>query len=85
MGTHGQDSKDLKLHIMRQHKSGMSITDLAEAHGLPRPTLYGWRAQYRKYGDDAFIGCGHSRETECEIAALREEIARLKGDGGRRE
>jgi transposase len=85
MSTHGQDSKDLKLHIMRQHESGMSITDLAEEHGLPRPTLYSWRAQYRKYGDDAFIGCGHNRKAAHEIAALREEIARLKGDGGRRE
>ena len=62
MGTHGESSKAFKIEIMELHlKDGISIKVLSERFGISASTIYTWRDQYRKYGEDAFVGCGHQR------------------------
>ena len=63
MGTHGESSKAFKMEIMDLHlKDG----------------IYGWRDQYRKYGEEAFVGCGHQRPGDAELRKLRKENEELK-------
>lgn len=79
MGTHGESSRDMKFKIMELHfKEGVSIKILAEQFGLPESTIYGWRDQYRKYGTDAFVGCGRQRPADAELRKLRKENERLR-------
>jgi transposase len=64
----------MELH----HKDNVPIRVLSEKFGIPEPTLFGWRKQYRKYGEDAFVGCGHQRPEDAELRKLRKENERLK-------
>jgi transposase-like protein len=84
MQTHGKDSRKLKFEVMQLHfQNGASIKDLAARFGLPPPTIYGWRKQYREHGANAFIGCGHSRAAEDELYKLRLANLRLKNENSR--
>ncbi len=79
MSTHGEESREFKFELMRLHmEEGISIRILSERFGIPDATIYGWRKQYRKYGADAFVGCGHQRPEEAELRKLRRENERLK-------
>ena len=79
MNTHGEESREFKFRIMDlHHKDGVSIKILSEQFNIPVHTLYGWRKQYRKYGSDAFVGCGRQRPEEAELRKLRRENERLK-------
>jgi transposase-like protein len=80
MGTYGKDSRALKMEIMRKHyDEGKTINNLAREYNISTQTIYGWRSAYQRFGDSAFVGCGHSRTWEKEIAELRAEIERLRG------
>ena len=79
MGTHGESSKAFKMEIMDLHlKDGISIKVLPERFGISASTIYGWRDQYRKYGEEAFVGCGHQRPGDAELRKLRKENEELK-------
>ena len=79
MGTHGESSKAFKKEIMDLHfKDGISLKVLAERFGIKSSTIYGWRDQYRKYGEEAFVGCGHQRTEDAELRRLKKENEELK-------
>ena len=79
MGTHGESSKAFEMEIMDLHlKDGISIKVLSERFGISASTIYGWRDQYRKYGEEAFVGCGHQRPGDAELRKLRKENEELK-------
>ena len=79
MGTHGESSKAFKMEIIDLHlKDGISIKVLSERFGISASTIYGWRDQYRKYGEEAFVGCGHQRPGDAELRKLRKENEELK-------
>lgn len=79
MGTHGESSKAFKMEIMDLHlKDGISIKVLSERFGISASTIYSWRDQYRKYGEEAFVGCGHQRPGDAELRKLRKENEELK-------
>lgn len=79
MGTHGQESREFKFKIMELHfKDGISINVLSEKFGIPKQTIYTWRNQYRKYGKDAFVGCGKQRPEDAELRRLKKENETLK-------
>lgn len=79
MGTHGESSKAFKMEIMELHlKDGISIKILSERFGISQSTIYSWRNQYRKYGDEAFVGCGHQRPGDAELRKLKKENEELK-------
>jgi transposase len=59
-------------------EEGVSIKKLSEKYGVAQQTIYGWCAQYRKFGKDAFVGCGKRRKEDAKIRKLRDEIERLR-------
>jgi transposase len=79
MSTHGESSKEFKMKIMDLHlKDNIPIKIISEKFGISQSTIYSWRDQYRKYGDDAFVGCGHQRPGDAELRKLRKENEELK-------
>lgn len=79
MGTHGEQSREFKFKIMELHyQQKVSIKVLSEKFGIPQTTIYGWRNEYRKYGEDAFVGCGHQRPADAELRKLKKENEELK-------
>jgi transposase len=79
MNTYGKKSREFKFEIMRLHfEDGFTINELAKRFDLPRQTIYGWRSQYRRHGQNSFVGCGHGRASEEEIFRLRNENESLK-------
>jgi len=79
MKTHSKRNRDLKRAIVLMHlRDGMSVQQLSETFKIPAATLYSWSTQYRKYGEDAFIGCGYRRQEGMDMRRLREENERLR-------
>ena len=79
MGTHGEQSREFKFKIMELHyQQKVSIKVLSEKFGIAQQTIYGWRNEYRKYGKDAFVGCGHHRPADAELRKLKKENEELK-------
>lgn len=79
MGTHGEQSREFKFKIMELHyQQKVSIKVLSEKFGIPQQTIYGWRNEYRKYGNDAFVGCGHQRPADAELRKLKKENEELR-------
>jgi transposase len=79
MGTHGENSREYKFELMRLHfEEGIAIKVLSEQFGIAQATLFGWRTQYRKYGEDAFVGCGRQRPEDAELRKVRRENEELK-------
>jgi transposase len=69
-------------YIMEQHKS---LPDIANELNIPIGTLTNWKAKYRKFEVEPFIGTGNLRsqekqlkEQENHIKDLEEEVAILK-------
>jgi transposase len=56
-------------------RSGRQINEIALELGIPKDTLGGWVAKYKKHGEHAFPGKGHLRPEDAEIAKLRRELA----------
>ncbi|MDR0357189.1 MAG: helix-turn-helix domain-containing protein [Clostridiales Family XIII bacterium] len=79
MNTYGSNSRTLKFKIVRLYnEDGISIKALSEKYGIAQQTIYGWCAQYREYGKDAFVGCGKRRKENAKIRRLQEENERLR-------
>ena len=79
MSTHGEKSREFKFEIMKlHHEDKVSMKVLSERFAIPLQTLYTWREQYRKYGNDAFVGCGHQRPEDAELRKLRKENEELR-------
>ena len=79
MSTYGEKSREFKFRIMELHyKDAVPIKILSEKFGIPEHTIYGWRVQYRKYGEDAFVGCGRQRPEDAQVRKLRKENEYLK-------
>ena len=56
--------------VKHYESSGKSITEIAEALGIPISTLKGWIKEYEEHGDKAFPGSG-------KIKPCNEEYYRL--------
>lgn len=79
MKTHGEKNREFKFQIMELHnEKGISIKVLSEKFGIPKQTIYSWREQYRKYGKDAFVGCGKQRPEDAELRKLKRENENLR-------
>lgn len=49
--------REFKLRICRQLARGeCGVTALQREHGIGQSVLYRWRAEYRQYGEEAFLG-----------------------------
>ncbi len=59
-------------------ESDQPMDELARELGVHPNTLYKWRRQFLKNGEDAFPGHGKLVPADEEIRRLRRELARVK-------
>lgn len=59
-------------------ESDRPVDELARELGIHSNTLYRWRRQFLKEGEDAFPGHGKLTPADEEIRRLRRELARVK-------
>ena len=79
MGTHGESSREFKFKIVELYtKENIPVKILSEKFAIREQTIYTWIRQYRKYGDDAFVGCGKQRPQDAELRRLKKENERLR-------
>jgi len=77
--TYGEESREFKFQIMELHyKDNVSVKMLSEKFGIHHNTIYGWRNEYEKYGEEAFVGSGRQRPADAELRKLKKENEYLR-------
>ena len=76
----GQSKYDLafKRESVQMMAGGMSASEVSEKLGVHVKTLYRWRDEYRRDGDDAFPGKGNLTPADAELRELRRKVRDLE-------
>jgi transposase len=73
--------KQYKLEAIKLvTEAGRSVRDVARDLGIDANTLYHWKRELTKEGEESFPGKGHMTVQEEEIRRLRKELAEAKED-----
>ena len=73
--------KQFKLDAVRLvTEGGRSVREVAREIGVDANTLYHWKRELVKEGEDAFPGKGHLTAQEEEIRRLRKRLAEAEED-----
>lgn len=67
-----------KRESVQMMQSGMSAAEVSEKLGVHIKTLYRWRDEYRRDGDDAFPGKGNQTPADAELRNLRRRVKDLE-------
>src|SRR5258706_1493040 len=59
-------------------RPGVHVKQVAKDLGIPPHTLYHWRFERDRSGEEAFRGHGHRTSTEDELARLRRRVTELE-------
>jgi len=74
-------SKEFKVDAVRLVSEGnRSVVDVAREIGIDPNTLYHWKRESEKDGEEAFPGKGHLTAQEEEIRRLRKRLAEAEED-----
>lgn len=68
-------SRELKLKIISQRKTGTSVSVLARQYDVSANQIYIWEKQFAKYGEKAFAGNGNLYTEEAYVASLERKLA----------
>ena len=71
--------REFRINAVKHYESsGKSITEIAEALGIPISTLKGWIKEYAEQGDKAFPGSGKIKPCNEEYYHLKKELEDVK-------
>lgn len=73
-------SKEFKLHLIGEVRSGKSQASVARQYQLRPPLLNKWISELETYGDEAFAGEGNSYTPAAREAALRRKVEQLQAE-----
>lgn len=74
-----QFSKEFKMQVVNlERQYGIEVSVVAEKFNLHLVMVYRWIQEYKKKGDDAFVGTGHQHAADKELRKLQKENERLK-------
>lgn len=76
----GQSKYDVafKRESVQMMASGVSAAEVSEKLGVHVKTLYRWRDEYRRDGEDAFPGKGNLTPADAELRELRRRVKDLE-------
>lgn len=77
MGNSKYDAA-FKHECVEMMANGMSAAEVSEKLGIHVKTLYRWRDEYRRDGDDAFPGKGNLTPADAELRDLRRRVKDLE-------
>lgn len=74
-----QYTKEFKVRICELvlHE-GVAHKEVAEKFGLNVTMVYRWVEQYKRQGDEAFVGTGHLTPTEAQLKKALKELEELR-------
>lgn len=71
--------KEFKINAVNLYLSeGKGYKQISEDLGLPSSTLVGWVEEYKKDGSQAFVGKGHIKYGDREVAQLKKDLALVR-------
>ncbi len=72
--------KSFKENAVKLSYERSSISELAKELGTTSQSIYRWRKEFAKYGENSFPGNGNPKQTaeEKEIADLKKKLAQLE-------
>jgi len=72
-------TKEFKVKICQMVlEDDVKISEIAEKFSINNTMVYRWVEQYRRQGDEAFVGTGHLTPTEAALKKLQKENERLR-------
>lgn len=72
-------TKDYKVQICELIlQEEVSHKEVAEKFGLNVTMIYRWVEQYKRQGDEAFVGTGHMTPTEAKLKKMQKELDKLR-------
>lgn len=72
-----QDTKKLKLQVVREVEAGKSIAQASREHKVHPTLITRWRAALQKHPESAISGNGNTYTYEARIAELERLIGQL--------
>ncbi len=73
-------SKEFKLRVVRQVRSGKRQVELAREYQILPKTISRWLSEYDTYQDGAFTGEGRPHTPAARTAALERDNTRLRAE-----
>lgn len=74
-----QYTKEFKVRVCELvQQEGVPHKEVAEKFGLNVTMVYRWVEQYKRQGDEAFVGTGHLTPTEAKLKKMQKELDELR-------
>jgi transposase len=73
-------SKEFKLHVLSEVRSGKGMAEVARKYQLHPGLVSRWSRQYDIYKENAFAGSGNVYTDEAKMAALKHKILQLEAE-----
>jgi transposase len=70
-------SREFKLQIVKELEGSKTLAQIVREHEIDQGVVARWYREYRKYGDNAFLGNGHTYKEDARIAQLERKIGQL--------
>ena len=62
---------------MKELEGSKTLAQIVREHEIDHGAVAQWYHEYRKYGDNAFLGNGHTYKEDAHIAQLERKIGQL--------
>jgi len=70
-------SQEFKLQIVKELEGSKTLAQVVREYEIDHGVVGRWYREYRKYGDNAFLGNGHTYKEDARIAQLERKIGQL--------
>jgi transposase len=70
-------SREFKLQIVKELEGSKTLAQVVREYEIDHGVVARWYREYRKYGDNSFLGNGHTYKEDARIAQLERKIGQL--------
>jgi transposase len=70
-------SQEFKLQVVKELEGSKTLAQIVREHEIDHGVVARWYREYRKYGDNAFLGNGKTYKEDARIAQLERKIGQL--------
>jgi transposase len=70
-------SQEFKLQVVKELEGSKTLAQIVREHEIDHGVVARWYREYRKYGDNAFLGNGKTYKEDARIAQLERKVGQL--------
>lgn len=70
-------SQEFKLQVVKELEGSKTLAQIVREHEIDHGVVARWYREYRKYGENAFLGNGKTYKEDARIAQLERKIGQL--------